>query len=525
MCVGCFDGDGRGPWPRVVKGDAGCSLTPAVPLASHIGPVRSGYLPPLGLRYLPKEVRKPPDPILRNKIARKFLMTTAPRSSARSRRTSSPKPLSKLGRLRTYRIENLFENFTYDFDLDSNGPTLLTGVNGTGKSTILRTIDAVSTCRWTTLAQVPFTSLALGFDTDRVLKVDRLEGGFNISLTGESSWKFTLVPEYEADRRLFIDLQREYAALRALEEEAPMSEHDLDEIRREAVERRLAAEHYRTRQSPAPEWAAKLAELFPVLFITDQRLIIESPGRASGRERSTRAAADDVARQIVREMSAATSAYGNRSQALDHDFPQRVIGTIKNPPSVSDEDLRQQLDELTRRSESLEAVGLLAKESVGEFEDLDLALANVKPLIQTYVADSRQKLEVLEPLRIKLQLFSEFLRQHYTKKRIVFDPKDGFTIRTSQRSSTPLPPSKLSSGEQQMMVLAYQILFKATPGTLVLIDEPELSLHVLWQSTFVEDLAQMGKVNNLSFLLATHSPSLIGGRNDLKRSLDQMSRI
>ncbi len=74
------------------------------------------------------------------------------------------------------------------------------------------------------------------------------------------------------------------------------------------------------------------------------------------------------------------------------------------------------------------------------------------------------------------------------------------------------------------MVLAHQILFRATAGTLVLIDEPELSLHVLWQASFVQDLTQMGKVNNLSYLLATHSPTLIGGREDLKRSLDIIGR-
>jgi hypothetical protein len=34
----------------------------------------------------------------------------------------------------------------------------------------------------------------------------------------------------------------------------------------------------------------------------------------------------------------------------------------------------------------------------------------------------------------------------------------------------------------------------------------------------------MGQVNNLSFLLATHSPTLIGARDDLKRSLDVLGR-
>jgi len=39
----------------------------------------------------------------------------------------------------------------------------------------------------------------------------------------------------------------------------------------------------------------------------------------------------------------------------------------------------------------------------------------------------------------------------------------------------------LSSGEQQEVVMLYELLFCVQPGTLVLIDEPELSLHVVWQ--------------------------------------------
>jgi ABC-type branched-subunit amino acid transport system ATPase component len=457
-------------------------------------------------------------------------MAQAPGQPPRRRRATRSTPPPTLGRLRRYRVTKLFDTFNYDFDLDVHGPTLLTGVNGTGKSTILRTIDAISTGRWDALVEVPFSSLELEFDTDRVITVERSSGEMQVSLTGEKSWNFPFNPDFDTDLTYIREVDRELARLRRMEEElyaleVPDREREVVLAeRRQLIERRLHLLQSRTRHQPVPSWPSELSERFPVLFITDQRLIIDSPRRSTERERSTRAAADEVARQIAQEIAAAKSAYGSRSQELDHDFPQRVIGTIKNPPKVSDQELREQLEELTRRSESLEAVGLLAKESVSEFEDLDLAIANVMPLIQTYVADSRQKLAVLEPLRVKLQLFSDFLRQHYGHKRIMVDPDRGFTIWAGTRKGRPLAPRKLSSGEQQMMVLAHQILFKATAGTLVLIDEPELSLHVLWQSTFVDDLAEMGKVNNLSFLLATHSPTLIGAREDLKRSLDKMSQ-
>jgi predicted ATP-binding protein involved in virulence len=428
-----------------------------------------------------------------------------------------------LGRLQSYSVTNLFDNseYTYSFDLDSKEPTLLTGVNGTGKSTILRSIDAISTSNWSQLFQTPFSSLKLTFDSKREIRVKRSSTGVTISLSGEDPWSFERIPRLRFGtveiRELEAELANAEAHLRELHEADRRAYEErhmyLMQRRVELIDRLHAFRAHP--ESQAPEWANNLSDVFPVLFITDQRLIVE-------RDRSTdRVAtrADEAARQIAREISVAKAQYANRSQALDRDFPQRVVRAIADPPSVSDEELRRRLDDLSRTREALEAVGLLPVESASEFEGLNLAPPHVRAVINTYADDTERKLAALEPLRIKLQLFSEFLSQHYKRKHIVINPELGFTISVSG-TEAPLPPGRLSSGEQQIMVLAHQILFMATPGTLVLIDEPELSLHVLWQASFVQDLAQMGKVNNLSYLLATHSPTLIGGREELKRSLD-----
>ena len=44
-------------------------------------------------------------------------------------------------------------------------------------------------------------------------------------------------------------------------------------------------------------------------------------------------------------------------------------------------------------------------------------------------------------------------------------------------SGQVIRPSQLSSGEQQLLALAYELLFGSEPETAVLLDEPELSLH------------------------------------------------
>jgi predicted ATPase len=65
----------------------------------------------------------------------------------------------------------------------------------------------------------------------------------------------------------------------------------------------------------------------------------------------------------------------------------------------------------------------------------------------------------------------------------------------------------------------YDLLFRVEPDTLVMIDEPELSLHVIWQKAFIADLLAIVQTVGFDVLLATHSPFIAGERNDLMIAL------
>jgi len=47
---------------------------------------------------------------------------------------------------------------------------------------------------------------------------------------------------------------------------------------------------------------------------------------------------------------------------------------------------------------------------------------------------------------------------------------------------------------------------------ILLIDEPEISLHVIWQEEFMADLEEIAKVRKQQMIIATHSPQIIGNR-------------
>ena len=75
--------------------------------------------------------------------------------------------------------------------------------------------------------------------------------------------------------------------------------------------------------------------------------------------------------------------------------------------------------------------------------------------------------------------------------------------------------SLLSSGEQHEIVMFYDLIFKVEPNTLVMIDEPELSLHVTWQNKFINELKQIVQHSEFDVLIATHSSTIIGKNSHL----------
>ena len=68
--------------------------------------------------------------------------------------------------------------------------------------------------------------------------------------------------------------------------------------------------------------------------------------------------------------------------------------------------------------------------------------------------------------------------------------------------------------------MLYELIFNVKPNILVLLDEPEISLHITWQKEFLNDLLKIIKIQNIQVLIATHSPAIINDRWDLVYNLE-----
>src|SRR5690606_22626365 len=118
-----------------------------------------------------------------------------------------------------------------------------------------------------------------------------------------------------------------------------------------------------------------------------------------------------------------------------------------------------------------------------------------------YVQDTNSKLSSYDDIYRKIDLFSRILNnKRLSFKKIKIDSEKGFHFITD--SEKPLKLTQLSSGEQHQVVLLYELIFKTEENVLVLIDEPEISLHVAWQKEFLKDLQEIIKIQNMPVVIA-----------------------
>ena len=68
--------------------------------------------------------------------------------------------------------------------------------------------------------------------------------------------------------------------------------------------------------------------------------------------------------------------------------------------------------------------------------------------------------------------------------------------------------NNLSSGEKQLFLRTLSIKMLEPNNSIILIDEPELSLHPKWQQRIIEVYKKIGENNQI--IVATHSPHILG---------------
>lgn len=70
-----------------------------------------------------------------------------------------------------------------------------------------------------------------------------------------------------------------------------------------------------------------------------------------------------------------------------------------------------------------------------------------------------------------------------------------------------IEPYSLSSGEKQMLIILLTALVQDNQPAIMIMDEPEISLHTDWQENLIGNIRKLNE--NVQIIIATHSPSII----------------
>jgi predicted ATP-binding protein involved in virulence len=432
-------------------------------------------------------------------------------------------------RLLEFAVEGLFGEFNYRIPLNTQRHvTAIIAPNGTGKTLCLRMIHGLFADKWNLFSDTTYDRIRFTFSKDITLVIqkklhqkteteDARSDAFQLDLFRANEQVVTWTPRLNArpipfERYLpFISrvgtarwrhdgTGRLYSAAEIVEE--------FGDALPEKVLSNLFSEKPPFLQQLTTALDCRLIEAQRLLILQDEHERLYRPSSGTGPRLAIAQKAEFLKSVISREINS----YATLSQSLDRSFPRRVL-SISRSISLPQQDLRSQLDELDRQRRALMEAGILDTEVD---EQVPLPSGELSPevtsLLNLYAGDIRQKLASLSPLLAKINRFKDLINERFRTKQVRISRHCGFEVFFHD---DVVPLEKLSSGEQHQLVLFFELLFEIKSNSLILIDEPELSLHVAWQKKFISDLIKIIELNRFDVLLATHSPQLIARWNDV----------
>ena len=429
----------------------------------------------------------------------------------------------QLRRLQHVEVDGLFGIYDHRFDLELNSRvTLLHGPNGVGKTTILKMVDALLTERFGYFRTIPFSRLLLGFEDGAELEVKKENAEDDpdvgaVRLTANGDAKAATV-RFTASSAEAIAAQIEY--LQPAGDNAWLDLRGAEWLTEADIVARFGRQHPGELSAAATsagqdvQWLHEFLGAAKSHFIEAQRLVRSRHWPGWGRRpQAPISRVVECSRDLKRRIDDTMADYGRQAQSLDQSFPQRLLQRDARSDNLPVEEIRERMSTLDQKTNELKAIGILDETPMHRFQVVDDIDASQAGVMTLYVRDTEDKLQVLEDLAKRVRLLLESLNGKFRHKKVRVDREAGLAV--AKDDSDNLPLDSLSSGEQHELILHYDLLFRVPSNTVVLLDEPELSLHIEWQSKFLDDLMAIVKLSRFDALVATHSPYIVGERDDL----------
>lgn len=418
--------------------------------------------------------------------------------------------------LKKMQIDKLFNRFNYTIVFNT-GITILTGPNGFGKSTILNIIEALSQKDLYFLFNVKFEKLVLWFD-NFTLEIEKKD--YDLILNGLIFKRDIYVGFIDNEifrrnrpylRRInddtWFDRRSEQVYKRGeLQDTFFYNMLDSDEF--ELDEDELSKDHLLLLE----KIKNAVRELY---FIKDQRLIKKKRIRRDRFENDI----IDVIEQIPNKMKALISEISNKysdvANQLDSSYPSRLFET---EIGISEADYEKSINDMKQKFEKLGKYDIFEMKNIS---NVSFKEEHAKAL-KIYFEDFNLKYAVYKKFIHQLDMFTDMINNRLHFKSLRITRNEGIILIDDNENDESIKLSSLSSGEKQEIVMFFELIFSVSEGVLLLIDEPEISLHIAWQKIFMDDLERIVQLKKINVIVATHSPQIISNHWDKQIDLGEL---
>lgn len=443
-------------------------------------------------------------------------------------------------------VRNLFERLDYDIAINqSNSVSIFSAPNGCGKTTIFKLLDFVFNPGFRTFNEIKL----IPFDSFSCL----LSNGCTLSLIKES---IAPASRDDADKdRAQLKSEVVFSLLES-EKDLVFAISDPDGNRRRVSLADVITDRKLPRANYASYWDEEYADMAYVSetvtnriggffrqmedlaeqnscklgldFIVANRLQKEytlpgaqvnrmRDGFESARLRSESAPKVDFLKIAGDEMTKNVQTWLREYNGLVEDAKNNLPLMYINSTDAADvtfEQFHARWSSYHRELEKFYELGILEpRKAVISPDELQDAFAQKTAFLLTYLDAFEGTLAPLQKNYGKVKLFADIFhkRNEITQKRIRFTP-NGIEIYSGGKR---IDADCLSSGEKNDFVMFYSLIFNTSPGGVVLIDEPEISLHIEWQEEYLDRLLEICEMNRLQAIVATHSPNIVNGHFNL----------
>ena len=204
----------------------------------------------------------------------------------------------------------------------------------------------------------------------------------------------------------------------------------------------------------------------------------------------------------VFHMLGSYNSYIKENKGLYH----QLAKFFENPPKIIYVPAENKFEEIQTYSTTLSK----------EYKFINIINSNVIRDIPSYIATRRNYLATIEEDLTMKEVTNKVVNEingifnilELDVKLKGFS-KDEKTLPIFENSaSEEFDINDLSSGEKQLFLRTLSIKMLEPDNSIILIDEPELSLHPKWQQRIIEVYKNIGKNNQI--IVATHSPHILG---------------